>query len=396
MAKLPELEVDRRQGSRTRQSEPFDLVITCDRVFCADTGLDGPGKVAVRGDRIVASGPEVSGEARETLDYSGALLLPGLVDLHAHPDRDSSRYGVDPDVHFLTRGVTTVMSQGDAGSRNWSRYRDEVILGSKTRVRLAINLSAPGETNPTRCYESPEDIDVEACVQAVADGGDLVWGISVNTSEASCGEFDPREVMSHGVEAAERTGRPLLFGSRLAEDVPLEEQLDTLRPGDVLTYCFNAKPQGLIENGRVRDCVRGARERGILFDIGHGMASFSFETAEVAIADGFLPDTISTDQYARHVGSDPQHDLPRTMSKLMAAGISETDAFERVTLEPARILGMADEIGTLAPGSCADITVLRWNDGATALKDVEGVERASGCWEPVVAVRAGEVVSSSD
>ncbi len=370
----------------------YDLLIQCDRVFCSDTGLDGPGAVAVRGDRIVAAGPDVSGSARETLSYPNALLLPGLVDLHAHPDRDSSRYGVDPDVHFLPRGVTTVMSQGDAGADNWPRYRDNVIDGSTTRVRLALSISAPGETNSTRCLENPEDLDIAACTNTAIEGGDLIWGIAVNTSEASCGEFDPRDVLKQAIDAAQQADRPLLFGSRLATDVPLPEQLSLLRTGDVLTYCFNAKEESLIENGRIRGAVRDARERGILFDIGHGMNSFSFETAEAAIADGFLPDTISTDQYNRHVGSEPQHDLPRTMSKLIAAGMTETDAFARVTEKPAEALGLAGEVGTLATGSCADLCVLRWNENALPLVDVDGQQRPGGCWEPVTTIRAGKVV----
>jgi dihydroorotase len=210
--------------------------------------------------------------------------------------------------------------------------------------------------------------------------------------QASCGEFDPREILQQGLEAAERATRPLLFGSRLHTDLPLTEQLSLLRAGDVLTYCFNAKDENLIENGHIRDVVRDARERGILFDIGHGMNSLSFETAESAIADGFLPDTISTDHYRRHVGSDPQHDLPRTMSKLIAAGMSESDAFARVTTRPARVLGLAGEVGTLASGSCADLCILRWNDDAPPLVDVEGETRPGGCWEPVTTIRAGKVV----
>ena len=370
----------------------IDLLIRCDRVFCSDTGLDGPGVVAVRGDRIVAAGPDVTGSAQETLSYSDAILLPGLVDLHAHPDKDSSRYGVDPDIHFLPRGVTTVMSQGDAGANNWPRYRDNVIQGSTTRVRLALSLSAPGETNSTRCLEQPDDLDLAACASTAIEGDDLIWGIAVNTSEASCGEFDPREVLKQGLEAADRADRPLLFGSRLSTDVPLSEQLGLLRRGDVLTYCFNAKDESLVEDGRIRDCVRTAREKGILFDIGHGMNSFAFETAEIAISDGFLPDTISTDQYASHVGSNPQHDLPRTMSKLVAAGMDETDAFTRVTKRPAEVLGLAGEVGTLAPESCADLCVLRWNEDPAPLVDVEGQTRPGGCYEPVTTIRAGKVI----
>ncbi|MCZ6634824.1 MAG: hypothetical protein O7G87_15590 [bacterium] len=369
-----------------------DFLIRCGRVFCADSGLNGPGAVAVRGDRIAASGPDVDVSARETLDYPDALLLPGLVDMHAHPARGGSRYGVDPDTHFLPRGVTTVLSQGDAGARNWPDYRDQVIQASSTRVRLAINLSAYGESQPDRCFQRLEDADVDICVAAIEEGGDAIWGIAVNTSSATCGDLDPREILARALEAAERTGCPLLFGSRMQSDCPLDQQLPLLRAGDVMTYCFNAKDENLLQDERIANVVLEARERGVLFDIGHGMASFSFPVAEAAIGQGFLPDTISTDQYNRHVDSDPPHDLPRTMSKLIAAGMSETDALVRVSARPAQYLGLAGEIGTLAPGTCADLSVLRWNDQAPPLQDVDGIERPGGCFEPVLTVRAGKVV----
>ena len=129
-------------------ADAYDLLIRAGRVFCADTGLDGPGVVAVRGDRIVAAGPDVNGTSRLTLDYPDALLLPGLVDVHAHPARGGSRFGVDPDTHFLPYGVTTCLSQGDAGALNWPAYREAVIRGSRTRVRLALHLSKCGESPP--------------------------------------------------------------------------------------------------------------------------------------------------------------------------------------------------------------------------------------------------------
>ncbi|CAN5544080.1 amidohydrolase/deacetylase family metallohydrolase [soil metagenome] len=375
-----------------------DLLISAGRVFCAATGLDGPGAVAVRGNRIVAAGPHVAVAAKQTLDFPGALLLPGLIDLHAHPAVEGSKYGIAPDLQLLPRGVTTVLSQGDAGAYNWPRYRATTIDASATRVRLAINLSARGEAMPGPCLANSDDIDVEACVAAIIDGGELIWGIAVNISTPACGDTNPRLIMARALEVAERTQRPLLFGSRRMPDLTLAEQLDWLRPGDVLTYCFNDfndQLDALVHDGVVREEVWAARARGILFDVGHGMQSFSFPMAEAAIAQGFFPDTISTDQYARHVGSIPQHDLARTLSKFLAIGMPEHEVWARVTHRPAQVLGLADEIGTLAPGACADLAVLHWNPTALPLRDVNGVERPGGCWEPLLTVRAGLPTQSS-
>ena len=372
----------------------YDLIINAGRVFCAASGLDGPGSVAMRGDRIVAAGADVRGSGAIVLDFPHDLLLPGLVDLHAHPAHGGSKYGVDPDENFLPRGVTTVMSQGDAGAHNLAAYQKHTIQASQTRVVLAINLAAPGEAKEEQgCFVELEDVDVKACVRAIEDSGKEIWGIALNTVKICCGDNDPDEILARALEVGECTGKPLLFGSRGEEDRSLAGQLEKLRSGDVLTYCFNPRPQGMLGEGRVRDEVWAARERGVLFDVGHGMTSFSFAVATACIEQGFLPDTISTDQYLRHVDSVPQHDLPRTMSKLLAAGMSEAEVLSRVTAQPAQVLGLAGEIGTLAPGACADLTLLHWNGEALPLRDATEEERAGGCWEAGLVVRGGKVVA---
>lgn len=383
-------------------TSPVDLLVRARRIVSPDLGLDGPGAVAVRADRFVSAGPDPSAPdsgatARRTIDLGDdVVLLPGLVDLHGHPDRrpDGSKYGVDPDVEFLPRGVTTVLSQGDAGARDWDSYAAATIAPSRTRVRMALNLSARGEAMTGPALEDPADVDVEACARVVRSDRERIWGIAVNTSRPVTGGADPRGILDRAIEAAEAAGVPLLFGSRRETDVSLDEQLAHLRAGDIVTYCFSGTPENVLDDrtGHVRDSVRAARERGVLFDIGHGMASLDFRVAEAAIADGFPPDTISTDQYRRHVRSQPQHDLPRTISKLIAAGMPELDAFGAATWRAAAVLGMAPDIGTLRPGSVADLCGLCWNPDARSLVDTEGASRPGGCWEPVFVVRGGEVV----
>ena len=381
--------------SRNVAEFDYDLLIRAGRIVCTRTLLDGPGAVAIRGDRIVAAGQQVAGTARQSLDLPNALLLPGLVDLHAHPAKSGSKYGVDPDCEFLPRGVTTVLSQGDAGAANWPAYRRETIESSRTRIRLAINLSRRGEPEGGPCFAELDWADVDACVQATWSGGDQIWGIAVNLSRASCA-IDPRLVLHRALDAAQRTDRPLLVGMRESTDWPIADQLDLLRPGDVVTYVFRDDPWSVVgRDGRVLPEVRRARERGVLFDACHGMQSFSFRVAEAALADGFYPDSISTDQYARHVGSRPQHDLPRTMSKFVAAGMPEHEVFARVGPRPAGILGLVDEIGTLAPGACADLVLLETNASAAPLVDTYGKRRSGGCWEAALVVRAGVVVAQS-
>lgn len=375
----------------------FDLLVSAGRAVDPARGLCGPGYVATRGDRIamatIGTDADEAPKASRRLDYPNGVLLPGLVDMHAHPAIEDSKYGIDPDENFLPRGSTTVMSQGDAGARNWPRYRERLIGRARTRVRMAINLSASAESNPGYSLGDLAEADVDACVNAIRDGGDLIWGVAINVAEAVCGNCDPREMLRRAIQAGEATDRPLLVGTRHADDFPLDELLDQLRPGDVVTYCLHGLIDRIARDGQVLDCVWRARERGVLFDTGHGMGSFDFEVAETVVKEGFLPDTISTDQYRRHIGSNPQHDLPLTVSKLLAAGMREDDAWPRITSRPAELLNLAGEVGTLAPGACADLVVLTEATEEVALRDVSGNERPGRIWSAAAVVRDGELVT---
>ena len=370
-----------------------DLIIRAGRVFCADTGLDGPGAVAVRDGRITAAGPDVSGQARETLEFPDCLLLPGLVDMHAHPAPARWRFGIDGDTEILPRGTTTVLSQGDAGAGTWPVYLATIIEPSRLRVRLAISPAVNGEYENRGVFVNLDEVDVDACVAAIGEGGEHIWGVAANLTAKACGDNDPREIMRRTVAAAERTGKPILYGIRREpSDWPLAEQLGMLRPGDVVTYCFHSDAESIVSGGRVVDAAWEARERGVLFDVGHGKGGPDMGVAADAIADGFLPDTVSTDVYNNHLGWTPPHDLPRTISRLIAIGMPENEALARSTLRPAQLLGMSGEVGTLAPGACADLAVLRWSAGQEPLVDSPDGPRTGPVLEPVLTVRAGRLV----
>ena len=375
--------------------QQLDLIIRACRVFCADTGLDGPGAVAVRGDRIVASGPDVSGPAKQTLNFPDGTLLPGLVDLHAHPGPETWRFAVDADTNMLARGSTTVLSQGDAGSATWTHYRDKIIDRAKTRIRLAMNASVLGEYLDRGCVIHMEEVDVDRCVAAMEDGGDLIWGVAILLTAKATGYNDPREIMRRSIEIAERTGKPIIYGLRREpSDWPLAEQLAILRPGDIFTYCYQNDAESIVSDGRIVDSVWEARERGILFDTGFGIGGPDLGVAEAAIKDGFLPDTVSTDVHNRHRGYNPPHDMPGTLARIISVGMPETEAFKRSTLRPAEVLGLDGEIGTLAPGACADLTVLSDSPEPMLLANSENGGHHGPILEPTLTVRAGEVVAT--
>lgn len=372
-----------------------DLKITAGRVFCTDTGLDGPGAVAVKDSRIVAAGVEINVDARVTSSFPHGTLLPGFVDLHAHPAPTTWRFGIDGDAEILPRGSTTVLSQGDTGATNWPFYRDNIIGGSQLRIRLAISPSIMGEYEDRGCFIYLDQVDVEACVQVIEDGGEHIWGVAANLTDRACGDNDPREIMRRVLEIAELTGRPILYGVRREpSDWPLAEQLSVLRPGDVFTYCFQSDAESIVRDGKIRDEVWEAQERGIVFDVGHGKGNNDMGMAPDAIADGFLPDTVSSDVYKRHSGWEPMHDMPSTISRLVAVGMPEDEAFARATLRPAQVLGMADQIGTLRVGAEADLVCLQYSDRDVPLANVAGDIIGGRRLEPVLTVRGGEAVVS--
>ena len=374
----------------------FDLILRAGRVVCSRSGIDGPGYVAVRGDRIAvveqASTVEVdSVTAHRSFDFPDGILLPGLIDLHAHPANSGSVFGVPPDDHIVSHGTTTVLSQGDAGASTIDQYVEETISTSSTSVLLAINLSRIGESVSRGCFEDLEDADVAACARAIDRYRELIPAVAVNVSDRACGDTDPLEVMRRGVEVAEQTGLPLLFGMRRPEDWPLDQQLDLLRPGDIVTYCFRSQPHCIVQGGQVLSCIRDARQRGILFDVGHGTSAFCFDVAQAAINDGFLPDTVSTDLQRFHLGQAEGHDLPLVMSELRAAGMPENEVFAAVTSRPASLLNLGDS-GVLRANAAADLTVLQAGQ-SEHFSDVERRSSAGTRWTSVFVVKKGHVIA---
>ena len=382
----------------------YDLLLTSDHVKCTAEELDGPGVVAILDGRIVdvavvgqQSVERIAALAgaptQEKRDFGSAWLIPGLIDLHAHVSGDGTHvHGVDAGQDVLPWGTTTVMSQGDAGADNLDRYVEKTILKSPARLLLAINLSRAGEKR-SGTFDSIEDADVEACVRGVERHAEYVWGISINVSHHACASTAPQRVLKRGLEVARQTELPILFGMRRPEDWPLAEQLALLRAGDVVTYCFRREPHCIVDlqRQRVLPEVVAARRRGILFDVGHGTASFDPEVAHLAIAEGFLPDTISTDLQQRHLGKCPRHTLPRVMEKLHAAGMSWRDVLFAVTSRPSEILRRTEEFGCLAVGSCADLVALHTpSELGTSARKVTLPDEENDLVEQVV--RAGQLL----
>ena len=230
-------------------------------------------------------------------------------------------------------------------------------------------------------------------IKTINEDNELIWGLSVNVAEPCTYTHKPEDIMNKVRDIAENVTKPILYGVRWDPfDWHIKDQLALLRKGDLVTYCFHIGPGGLAPKGKVEDSAWEAKERGVKFDIGHGMSSFNFDIAETAIKEGFLPDSISTDYYSRHTDLEPIHDIPHLISKLIVSGMKYKDAFEKATFSPAKILGLENEIGTLSIGSIADIVVIEKNTNNKELIDVNGNIRSGELWEPALTIKSGQII----
>ncbi len=377
----------------------YDLVIRAGNAQCPYTLQSGPLYIGVSGGCIASISRECPGEGRTTLDWRVGIVTPGFTDFHAHPMTTGSKYGVDPDLYLLPQGTVRVLCQGDAGARNWTLFRDETVGPSKCRVHLALNLSRSGESHLGPTFEQLEWADVAECVSAVEeirrDGCVELWGLAVNTSRASCGDTDPRAVLERALLAADATALPLLVGMRRSHDWSYEDQIAALRPGDVATYCFSPGDEGIVVSGRVRRGARDARDRGVLFDLGHGAGSFSFDIAECAVGEGFLPDTLSTDFYRAHTNRQPPHGLPSVISAMACLGVPMSEILDRVTRRPDRLLrGAAAPTAGLRVGAPADLCRLLPSAEPEELLDTLSSVRMGIRWRASDVLWAGVPVES--
>jgi dihydroorotase len=357
-------------------------VVRGGRLVDPASGLDGRYDVGIRLGRIVAVAPDlrdgVVGRGREAMgglgtqeiDATGKLVVPGFIDLHAHVYVGVCPLTSPADVACSRAGVTTVVSAGDAGAHTIDGFRRLIVERSLTRVLAFVHISTIGLAGwPVPEAADPGYLDADAAAAAAWRHPDLVVGIKVRMSAVLTGGQGLLP-LQRAITAAEQVGLPVMVHIGGAE-APLGALLDLLRPGDVVTHCFTGTGHGLVEAGALVDAAGPARERGVLFDVGHGAGSFDFRIAEPAAQAGFWPDVISTDLHSLSAGGT-MVDLPTTMAKLLWLGMPLADVLAAVTTRPAAALGRFGELGTLAVGAVADLTVLELADEPHEVADTMG------------------------
>ena len=321
-------------------------------------GMDGLTDIAIKEgiiERVGRGLPE--DQATTVIDATDKIISPGFIDLHVHVYEGVSHYGINADEYCLKRGSTTVLDAGSAGADTFGGFRKYVIEVSKTRIFAMLNISSLGMISPT--IGELEDLryaDVEKAVRVCEKNKSVIMGIKVRLSRKMVGNNGLQPLM-RAKEAAEAVGRPIMV--HIGDTpTPLRDILVELRNGDVLTHCYTGMPNGIISrSGDVIPEAKEAMKRGVIFDVGHGVGSFSFDVARSALEQGVEPNTISSDLHSYNVNG-PVFDLATTASKFIHLGLPIERVISKITRTPANFLGLLGTIGTLKVGAIADLVML--------------------------------------
>ncbi len=370
----------------------FDLLIKAGEVVDPSQGLRAVRDVGIRWGRVVAVESDVPREAAtHVIDARGKLVVPGLVDLHAHVFPQGSAIGLPADELTPYTATTTYVSAGDAGANNFSAFKHFVAGQARSRLFAFVHISSIGLAGfPVGEALNLDYADVDAAARTVAENREIVLGIKVRESKNVVGA-NGLEPLRRARLAAERAGNGARIMCHIG-DAPgdLGALLDLLRPGDILTHAYSGAGNNVVQDGRVLPAALEAKRRGVIIDVGHGGGSFDYTVAAPAIEQGLLPDTISSDIHAVSGNTPGKPYLPWVMSKFLNLGFSLDEVVAMATVNPARVIDRVDKLGTLQPGAPADVSILELVEEPVTFVDTRRHERAGTRWlKPVQTVRAG-------
>jgi dihydroorotase len=406
-------------------NRPYDLLLRGGHVICPASGINGVMDVAIRDGQIAAVQSDIlPTSAKEVADVRGRLVIPGMIDTHAHCYRYvSGRFGLDADMVGVHSGVTTIVDQGGPSCMTFPGFRHFIAEPAKTRVYAFLSSYLVGglEGHFYPNLYSPEGIDVDAAVTAADANRDLVrgikghaeiggfarWGIKVLQMSAEIGRRTSLPVYVH---FGQLWGLPKSGANGEDADTILERVIPELQPGDILAHPFTRHPGGFVNReGQVHEVIRAALDRGLKVDVGHG-SHFSYRLARKALDAGIVPDTLGADMHGYNTyvpppaGTPSEHpddeahpfagqakfSLTQAMSSMLALGLSLEQVVPMVTTNAAAMLGLSGELGTLRPGATADISVLLDDRGRFILRDNEKTEVvAERLLQPLFCLRAG-------
>jgi len=352
----------------------FDLVLKNGHVIDPKNGIDEARDVGITGGKIAAVGVNLPVEgAGKVVDVGGLYITPGLVDIHihayataGHPDTWAGDNSILPDGFSFRTGVTTLVDTGSAGWRNFADFRYRVIDRCKTRLFALVNIAGTGMTGIEH-EQNPYDMDSDRTAAVARENEDVVIGIK------TAHYIGPEWIsVDRTLEAAEKAATRVMidFGFFKKERPYYQLLTERLRKGDISTHVFRGPTPWFDAEGKVLPYLHQAREKGVILDVGHGAGSFCFRNAVPAIAQGFYPDSISTDLHVLCMNMG-MLDMATTMSKFLVMGMPLSEVIRTSTINPAQEIGHP-ELGHLSVGAVADVAVLDLQEGSFGYADSFG------------------------
>jgi len=381
-------------------NDKFDLVIKGGDVLDPSQSLRGKRDIGIRFGLIEAVEADIpAARALRILEAGGKLVTPGLIDLHCHVFPYGSAAGIPADELIPLQCTTTCVSAGDAGAGNFAAFRRYIVGQTRTRLYAFVHIANIGLTSfPVAELPTIDFADTEAAAKAVAMNSDMVLGIKVRMSENVINKLglEPLRRAIAACELAGTGGKVLCHIGGVETSTLMSQILDTLRPGDILTHCYTGAPTpggaftNIVQNGRLIPAALAAKQRGVMFDVGHGGGSFDYTVAEAAIAQGAPPDTISSDIHVVSGNSPGMPYLTWVMSKFLGLGFSLEQVVAMATVNAAKVINRIPKLGTLQVGAPADVAIMELVEGPVSFLDTRNNSREGKTYlKPVQTVTAG-------
>ncbi len=366
--------------------DKFDLLVRNANVLDPSQNLNGKRDIGIRNGLVAAVEASIAAErGNRVLDAGGKLVTPGLIDLHAHTFPFGSAIGIPADELVAHQCTTTVVSAGDGGANNIAAWRRFIVPGGRTRQFGFVHIAVAGLAG----FPVPElfNIDyaqVDVTARALAENADMLLGVKVRMSQNVVAAYG-LEPLRRAIAACVQSGVPgakiMCHIGGVADRGLMSQILDLLRPGDVLTHCYSGAPNNagdftnIVQDGKLLPAALSAKQRGVVFDVGHGGGSFDYTVAEAAIAQGCPPDTISSDVHVFSANTPGMPYLPWVMSKFVGLGFPLERVVAMATQAPARVIGKVAKLGTLQVGAPADLSMLEVVEGPVSFVDTRNNKR---------------------
>jgi len=380
--------------------DKFDLLIKGGDVLDPSQSLRGKRDIGIRYGLIEAVEADIPAErALRVLDASGKLVTPGLIDLHCHVFPYGSAIGIPADELVAHQCTTTCVSAGDAGANNFAAFRRYVVAQTRTRLYAFVHIANIGLAGfPVPELYNINYARVDEAARAVAENADLVLGIKVRMSENVI-DKNGIEPLQRAVAACEKAGtgtKVMCHIGGVETSELMSKILDLLRPGDILTHAYTGAPNvggaftNIVQDGRLLPSALAAKQRGVIFDVGHGGGSFDYTVAEPAIAQGCPPDTISSDIHVFSGNTPGMPYLTWVMSKFMGLGFTLEQVIAMATVNPAKVINRMPKLGTLQVGAPGDVAIMELVEGEVSFVDTRNNTRTGRAYlKPVQTVTAG-------